>query len=164
MEENLKIARTTHQVLLGLCGVYLLGLLAFESKEEAVSNITFLGFKLGNEAAFTLILGVAFLLTALRLCVYLEHIQKLPKSDDDYDLITKFPWILLFDDKHKMATILSWVETVAMLIVGYNIGHVLCQATPWIGVPYILILLVLFVCGLVEVHGITDDARRWTQE
>ena len=162
MEENLKTARITHQVLLGLCGVYLLGLLAFESKEEAVSNVTFLGFRMANELAFTLILGAAFLLTALRLCVYLEHIRKLPKSDDDYNLITTFPWILLFDDKHKLATILSWVETVAMLIVGCNIGHVLYQAAPWMGILCILSLLVLFFYGLVEVHGITEDARRWT--
>lgn len=102
MEESLKTARGTWQALLGFCGVYLLGRLGFASTDEA-SRIVFLGVGFENEAAFTLVIAVALLVTALRLCAYLEHIQRMSKSREDCQLLETFPWVPLLSQGHSLS-------------------------------------------------------------
>lgn len=156
MQESLHTARSTHQFLLGICGVYLLGRFVFESEGLAGSEITFLGMKFAHMGFFNLVIAMAFLLTALRLVAYLQHIRGLLKGQEGYHYLREYPWLLL-SRQTKLTLVVKWFEIVVILTVGAETGRLLREIFPIGGWLYILGLLGLFFYGIAQVHEIKDE-------
>jgi hypothetical protein len=165
MEESLKTARGTWQALLGFCGVYLLGRLGFASTDEA-SRIVFLGVGFDNEAAFTLVIAVALLVTALRLCAYLEHIRGIHPSREDCQLLETFPWMPLLGQRSRMARAAFWFEIFVVAGVVGEICQVLRQLEIWAGITLLAAFLFLGGYAGFQLHriGIRRDTRSFPDE
>lgn len=158
MEENLRTARTTHQVLMGICGIYLLGSLAFDSEGLLISEFTFWGIKTSNVYAFKTIMAAAFLLTTFRLVAYLQHIRLLPKDRNDYHTLDDFPWLLLCKQT-RLTLLLNVVEVMVFLGVGGDIGNGLYEMRTVTGIVFYIFFLGLFIYGLKQVTGIQEDLQ-----
>lgn len=156
MKESLQTARSTYQFLLGVCGVYLLGRFVLETEGLAGTEITFLGLKFAHPGFFNLVVAVVFLLTALRLVAYLQHIRMLPKGKEEFQCMREYPWLLLCR-RTKLNAMVMWFEIFIMLIVGAETGRLLQEIFPIGGWLYILILLWAFVYGIKQVHEIKDE-------
>lgn len=155
MPESLRTARSTYQLLLGICGIYLLGRFVFESEGLVGSEITFLGLKFAHMGFFNLVIAVVLLLTALRLVAYLQHIRLLPMGKEEFQCMREYPWLLLCR-RTKLNAMVMWFEIFIMFIVGTETGRLLQETFPIGGCLYVLILLWTFVYGIKQVHEIKE--------
>ena len=159
MEESLKTARLSHQLLLGVCGVYLLGMMAFYSEGQLVRNVAYFGIEFTNLAVFNLIMSVVFLLAALRLCAYLRHVRIIVENGEKIGCIHSFPWILLME-KGWLTGAVNLIECLLLMTAGGGMAQTLREIFPVSGVVYTVALIGLFFYGVIQVSHIKNEMRR----